>query len=245
LRHIKEMMMIVALSLPLNNLSAADRPIAASDADQVHFIELFSSESCSSCPPADQWVSGLKNNAQLWKSFIPVVFHVDYWNYLDWKDGFSEHEMTQRQIDITNLWPNPSVYTPGVIVDGKEWKEWRSKTLPNLQNKTSIKLSVSEIGEFSYRVVTKLASGTTTGYRIRAALLGFGLESNVTSGENKGKKLMHDFLVLQWQSQGLKADFKNQFTFKRPNQKYSKLAVVAWIEAVNNPTALQAVGGYL
>jgi len=60
-----------------------------SPSQQTTLLELYTSEGCSSCPPADQWLSTLKNNPRLWKEIIPVAFHVDYWNDLGWKDEFS------------------------------------------------------------------------------------------------------------------------------------------------------------
>src|SRR5271154_7473575 len=79
--------------------SPAERTlIASSGTSRVQLLELYSSESCSGCPPADAWVSELKEKSDLWKHVVPVVFHVDYWNYLGWKDGLSSDTMTKRQV---------------------------------------------------------------------------------------------------------------------------------------------------
>src|SRR5205809_201633 len=53
---------------------------------RVHVIELFTSQGCSSCPPAEAWLSKLKNEPRLWKDFMPIAFHVDYWDRLGWRD---------------------------------------------------------------------------------------------------------------------------------------------------------------
>ena len=76
--------------------------IGSSGAEQNQMLELYSSESCSSCPPADIRVSTLKAHPMLWKSVFPLVFHVDYWNDLGWKDELSSGTMTQRQIDLSH-----------------------------------------------------------------------------------------------------------------------------------------------
>src|SRR6266581_5068954 len=60
-------------------------------------VELFTSEGCSSCPPADAWISQLKESPDLWKKIVPVAFHVDYWNNLGWRDRFAKPEFTARQ----------------------------------------------------------------------------------------------------------------------------------------------------
>ena len=119
---------LLVLSILFGQLSHANDKtlLAASGPSKVQLVELYSSESCSSCPPADQWISGLKDESGLWKKFVPVVFHVDYWNHLGWKDGLSSQLMTKRQINISRLWPSPAVYTPAVVVDGKEWRDWRN-----------------------------------------------------------------------------------------------------------------------
>ena len=66
---------------------------------QVALVELYTSEGCSSCPPAESWLSGLKEKPGLWSEFVPVAFHVDYWNYLGWRDKWSSKEYSDRQRD--------------------------------------------------------------------------------------------------------------------------------------------------
>jgi hypothetical protein len=118
--------------------------IASSGSSHVELLELYSSEGCSSCPPADKWVSDLIGQPDLWRHFVPVVFHVDYWNNGSWKDGLSSSAMTQRQNDIANLWREPSVYTPGVVLDGKEWRNWHAVQSPPLStgNPQKIQLEI-------------------------------------------------------------------------------------------------------
>ena len=76
-----------ALCSPL--VSPAAPVTFASTARQTSLLELYTSEGCSSCPPAEAWLSGLKDNPGLWRDFVPVAFHVDYWNYLGWRDKWS------------------------------------------------------------------------------------------------------------------------------------------------------------
>src|SRR5258708_30257782 len=83
-------------------------------------LELFTSEGCSSCPPADAWMSKLKTNPGLWKRVVPVVFHVDYWNGLGWPDRFAPAANTARQHRYAAAWRSNSVYTPGFVLNGHE-----------------------------------------------------------------------------------------------------------------------------
>ena len=82
------------LSILVSTLSAADTidtPIKLSSGEtQVALIELFTSEGCSSCPPADRWLSQLKTDPNLWQEFTPIGFHVDYWDYIGWSDEFAQ-----------------------------------------------------------------------------------------------------------------------------------------------------------
>src|SRR5271170_3697451 len=87
-----------------------------SGTEAPHLVELFSSEGCSSCPPADRWLSSLRQNESLWKSFVPLEFHVDYWNQLGWVDRNSKSAFTQRQRQYAQSWNRDTVYTPGVVL---------------------------------------------------------------------------------------------------------------------------------
>ncbi|MEN9676720.1 MAG: hypothetical protein RIS76_2616 [Verrucomicrobiota bacterium] len=87
-------------------------------------IELFTSEGCSSCPPAEKWLGSLGDQPGLWRDFVPVAFHVDYWDGLGWADRFASVENTRRQERYATHWRNRGVYTPGFVLNGTEWREW-------------------------------------------------------------------------------------------------------------------------
>lgn len=238
----------LVVSLGLFSQAASKKLISTSGSTRVQLIELYSSESCSSCPPADKWVSSLKNDDGLWKTFVPVVFHVDYWNHLGWKDGLSSELMTKRQVDVAQQWPSPSVYTPAVVVDGKEWRAWREAkkgVLPSAEKNENIELQIFQESDGAFSVkATGLRSKKK--FIIRAAQLGMDLNSNVTAGENSGLNLKHDFVVLNWDSKPVDIqNFEVQFQFKKLEQKSKRLAIAVWIEEQGNPTPLQATGAYL
>lgn len=71
---------------------------------QTALLELYTSEACGSCPPAELWLSRLKNVNGLWSEFVPVAFHVDYWSNLGWRDKFSKREFTLRQQNYAQIW---------------------------------------------------------------------------------------------------------------------------------------------
>lgn len=247
LNRIKMISFILTFSMALNVVAAEPILIASSGPTHVKLIELYSSESCSSCPPADEWISKLQQKDGLWKAFVPVVFHVDYWNYLGWKDDFSSDLMTKRQVELSKRWTSSSVYTPGFIVDGKEWKNWRNDgaEFPASNQTKNIELKVYKLDDGSLKVA---ATGLDAGkhYTIRVAQLGMGLGSRITSGENSGRFLKHNFIILDWSGQGVsKESPEPHFSFKSRKDRTSRLAIAAWIEENGNPTPLQATGGYL
>src|SRR5215472_2063785 len=111
---------------------------------QTALLELFTSEGCSSCPPAEAWLSRLKDSPGLWKDFVPVAFHVDYWDYLGWRDRWGAKAFSERQHTYAQLWQSETVYTPGFVLDGKEWRTWSNhKDMPPVPNSSTGVLKVT------------------------------------------------------------------------------------------------------
>src|SRR4051812_33062365 len=80
--------------------------------EQTTLLELYTSEGCSSCPPAEKWLSHLKESPGLWKDFVPVAFHVDYWDRLGWRDLLADRGFSDRQLAYAESWHSENVYTP-------------------------------------------------------------------------------------------------------------------------------------
>lgn len=238
----------VLLSLFAMESASARELVASSGAAHVQLVELFSSESCSSCPPADEYASSLKSRTGLWTRFVPVVFHVDYWNHLSWKDGYSSDEMTRRQQRLAATWASPAVYTPAFVVDGQEWRGWRSKPTPEVSSGETFKLSIYKTDDAHVEIVAE-GLPPSANYEIHFAELGMGLVTKVGAGENSGRVLTHDFLVLKWDHVELKAKAKSaRFAIgAKPGTgaRPARRAIVAWLQRSGNPRPVQATGGYL
>lgn len=173
----------------------------------VALLELFTSEGCSGCPPADAWLSKLKTSPALWKSVVPVAFHVDYWNQLGWPDRFSTHANTERQQRYAAAWRSRSVYTPGFVLDGREWRDWSSQALPAPSSSAKAGALRVTLRDRTHADVTFTPTGGgPKPQRVELALLGGNLDSDVQRGENGGRKLHHDFVVLQLVTSALTAD---------------------------------------
>jgi len=175
------------------------------------------------------------------------VFHVDYWNNLGWVDGLSSEAMTKRQVDVSKLWEQPSVYTPAVVLDGREWRDWRDAQSPGSSNSNSSKIKLNIFRETDGSLTVKVERPKNDRrFVVRLAQLGMGLSTNVTGGENSGQLLKHNFVVLKWDSKAFgPSQTEENFKLQPTKQKAPQNAVAVWIEEEGNPTPLQATGGYL
>ena len=206
-------------------------------------VELFTSEGCHNCPPADKWLSNLADSRELWSEVVPLAFHVDYWNKLGWKDRFSESKYSDRQRHYQKHGNIGSVYTPGFVIAGHEWSGWfRGQNLPennkNEANQLKLQLTDNKFNLFYDHNQQK------TGHA-NVVLLGMGLKTPVKRGENRGKLLRHDFVVLDWQK--LPANQNNwQGELNYPKVKEAhQYAVAAWVEKSLRGVPEQVVGGFI
>src|SRR6516164_9572668 len=119
MNHMKKLI-FVAVSILGFGITLLGKEVARFESGpaQVSLLELYTSEGCSSCPPAEAWLGELSRNPNLWRAVVPVSFHVDYWDNLGWKDGFSSREFTLRQRFYAASWGSESVYTPGFVLNG-------------------------------------------------------------------------------------------------------------------------------
>ena len=208
---------------------------------QVSLIELYSSEGCSSCPPADKWMNSLKKDKGLWKEFVPVAFHVDYWDYLGWKDPYASPEFSQRQRRYADSWGSGSVYTPGFVVNGKESRNW---ALPRPNKNVVGVLSVTRSDDqlkAAYRPAGKL-EGDAGPWEAHFAALRSGLRSDVKKGENAGRLLPHDFVVTEHAVRSMRSE-ADAWTAERKPEDDNADAVAVWITRRGDETPVQATGG--
>ena len=214
---------------------------------QVNLIELFTSEGCSSCPNADRWLGALQREPSLWKSFVPISFHVDYWNKLGWMDAYSEVQFTQRQESYASSWGSGGVYTPGFVLNGKEWRRDKGLKPLGLQNNQVgiLKLSSLSDGQFmlSFSPTPNSARQKWTGH---IALLGNGLQTKVMAGENVGKTLTHEFVVLKLASAKLpltQGSYRATIALPKSGNAASSYALAAWVTGDDRLAPVQATGG--
>jgi len=229
---------ILLLLLTLQQFSLADLHVQTTT-QQTTMIELFSSEGCSSCPPAEHWVNNLVSHPKLWTEFIPLVFHVDYWDNLGWKDSFAKYSHSQRQRAYAQKGYTSGVYTPGFFLNSKEWRGWFGGDKIKLSTTPTDILTLDVKDEH-----VKVTYPNTDTNRIHIALLGFGLETKVPKGENRGKILKHDFVVLKHISY-LSKKSTSITELLKSKIKARRYAIVVWITKPNSMQVIQSTGGWL
>lgn len=241
--------LVAILLLALSPISAfADTTVLSSTMNRVRMVELFTSEGCSSCPPADRWLSTLTSDRRLWNEIVPIAFHVDYWDYLGWKDRFADEAFTTRQRQYRRFGHTRQVYTPGFVVAGQEWRGWFRN--PNLGDAETATVGILRVEVEGDRFQ---AHFRPNGIRLRSpklnlAILGFGLSTPVEAGENHGRTLTHDFVVLNYaQAAMLSGETRlgAEGELPKPRAPAPRYALAAWVSDGRDPQPIQALGGWL
>ncbi len=239
--------LLIITALISNILFAQDYTFESKD-HRVNIIELYTSQGCSSCPPADKWLSDLKEHPKVFKDFIPMAFHITYWDFIGWKDIFANKSHDNRQRYYSNkVWKKNSVYTPQFITNAKEYKKWFSnRNFPNFEKKYGGKLKVNlddnklQISYFNKDIKNQKIY-------LNIGILGFDYDIDIKRGENKYKTLKHDFVILNHIQKF--AEIKNNkfdlntilLDLKKDNKKK---ALVVWLSKYDSDI-LQSTGGYI
>ena len=234
------------LSATVGQRATAEPQTIEGPATQVQLVELFTSEGCSSCPPADAFLGALERDPGLWQRFAPIGLHVDYWDELGWPDRFARALYSERQRHYVKLCRARDVYTPGFFLDGREWRGWfEHRGLPASKGATVGSLRLVVDGT-SVSVDTRATGLSSHAKQLHVALLGVGLTSRVRGGENGGRTLQHAFVALSTADAPFVGG-SGKLTLAAPgtHEMPRRTAVVAWVTADGDPTPLQVVGGWL
>lgn len=177
-----------------NALGAAPACRAESSAALTPVIELYTSEGCSSCPPADRWLSTLKDNAAAGKAVVQA-FHVGYWDHIGWVDRFAspEHTARQKQVAVRNGLKN--IYTPQVVRNGRDWRDFGGIGTTSDAARARIEIRRGAPDAFEAAVSPVDPTARWSAYW---SVTEHGHTSKVKSGENAGELLRHDFVVRQY-----------------------------------------------
>jgi len=207
----------------------------------VAVVELFTSEGCSSCPPADRVLARLATRAK--SDSLPVYtlsFHVDYWNYLGWRDRFSSASYSERQRGYASIDPNGGTYTPQAVVNGRaECVGSDAARLEQLIDSALKQEPRTQIALEAHRaargiIVSYRVTGATDGRVLNLALLEPRAESQVEHGENAGERLAHVNVVRAFVTRALSAGSAGQFTLTAGSDvEASGVGLVAYAEGAS------------
>lgn len=216
---------------------------------QVGLLELYTSEGCSSCPPADAFFSSLSASPRLWRDVVPVAFHVDYWNDLGWTDRFATPAYSERQREQVRQAAASTVYTPGLFLNGREWRRPSGTATLHLPKAgTAGELTLEVQGGTAVDLWFVPDQAIRGPLLANIALLGSGLVTPVKAGENRGRTLRHDFVVLQLETARLHRDGERYVTTLKlmpAGSEARRRAVAAWVTTEGSLRPLQAAGGWL
>ncbi len=173
---------------------------ASSPSHRVVLLELYTSEGCSSCPPADRFFSELKESVYDEQQLIPLAFHVTYWDYIGWQDRFGNEAYDRRQRRQAQMNASRTVYTPQFLMNGSDYRRHRSfnndvNRINTQKAEVEIHLEAARTDQrrLDIKVVTEKAGGNR--HQLWLAVYENNLQSQVSDGENEGELLRHDYVV--------------------------------------------------
>ncbi|MBA2689480.1 MAG: DUF1223 domain-containing protein [Burkholderiales bacterium] len=245
---------IFFVSLITPSAFAAGQCSKKSGSETAALLELYTSEGCNSCPPADKWVSNLAPAGFKASQIVPLAFHVDYWDSIGWIDRFAIAEFSGRHRGLARANGSGTVYTPQIFVSGKDIRLALSnvklngtlKQINPAKSRADIALAL-DASKPDALILSASASLADPSDDVQAYLAVYEnkLFSNVKAGENRGVKLEHDYVVrefigpLKFNHEG-KLDVKQSVTLQS-DWKLKDLGVAAFVQRRDSGETLQAL----
>jgi hypothetical protein len=200
---------LALLCLAFASQAVALQCSASSGPHTAALVELYTSEGCNSCPPADRWLRSLGARGYAPERVVPLSLHVNYWDYIGWKDPYAQQRFADRQRKLAQVLRARVVYTPQVVLQGRDFRRWHTAG--------AFEEAVAKINArpLAAQIALRLEAGRpeTMFAEVRAELLDAAqaadaalylasfenrLVSSVAAGENAGRTLEHDYVVFEW-----------------------------------------------
>lgn len=200
MKKIKLIPVFITLMLFIGMTSSAQNAIDKKEQKGFALLELFTSEGCSSCPPADELLGKIQNEYKDSNLYV-LAYHVDYWDKQGWKDIFSNPDYTQRQYEYAKFLGKEPIYTPQVIVNGKadyigsQEKVVRNGIKAALSKPAVVDLTLKASEINNTLSVNYTVDGTLKNSRLLIAVVQKSAKSNVKRGENAHRILSHYQIV--------------------------------------------------
>lgn len=236
---VSRVLLIFSLLFTLSLPAFAEQPLVIKSGPyQTAVLELYTSEGCSSCPPADEWLAQITEISPSELDVLPLAFHVDYWDYIGWKDEFANPSYTQRQRHLGQLNSQRSIYTPEFFVDGKEARG-TSNILKKIRkaNQTrsplDMQLSIQQ-QQMQFQLHLSSQNSIEQSLKVQFFVYEDGLSNEVKRGENAGKTLKHQRVVRYLSPPiGLKSDVQHTIDI-HPQWQRHNLGLGAMVRTVND-----------
>jgi len=234
--------------LMFSPLANAAQCVANSGPQRVALLELYTSEGCSSCPPADRWLSGIAGQGFGTERVIPLALHVDYWDYIGWPDRFAHPSFSARQREQVKAAGGRVVYTPQVMLNGRDFGAWRSNALGSALGDINrraagadIALALNTIAKDRFELIASASAKTASRTALYVALYQNKLSSEVRAGENRGVRLHHDYVVREWYGPiVMGSPWKQTIAFKS-DWVAANMGVVAFVQDQASGEIVQAM----
>lgn len=225
----------------------------SSGATQRALIEMYTSEGCSSCPPADQWLSRINNTDKSAGQVERLAFHVDYWDYIGWKDRFAQPAFAERQRALVRYDFSSIVYTPQIFINGQDYRAWTNAprwqekltAINQAPAKAEIQMALEETAANAVKLALTFKTQAPEPLDYYVALTENNLKTAVKAGENRDVNLRHDAVVRQWLGPFKLAAGKTQVNhpFKLASDwKKADLRWVVLVQNKDNGDVLQTLG---
>ena len=198
------LLVVLTLALPAQAAQCAAR----SGPHTTALVELYTSEGCDSCPPADRWLSSLASRGHAPERVVPIALHVDYWDYIGWKDPYAKALFSSRQRRLAQVMRAKIVYTPQVLLQGEDFRRWPTPAFDEAVARINarpararIELALDRVFGDRFPVEARveiLEPSQRADAGLYLASYENKLVSAVGAGENRGKTLMHDYVAFEW-----------------------------------------------
>lgn len=212
---------------------SAEHPIAV--------IELYTSQGCSSCPPAEKWLGQLEST-NLAKSVVPLALHVDYWDYIGWKDQFAQKYFSVRQARYKHLGKASSIYTPQIMFNGEDVRRVRfNKGVQQLKSKQAsvaftVKAEKQSANKLAVDINFSRIDDIAKDSNVILILTENNLSKDIDSGENAGRTLEHQHVVRVWNNLGKVKQSMQASIDLNPNTQLKNHELVVVIETTDMQT---------
>ena len=213
----------------------------------VVVVELFTSEGCSSCPPADRLLSEIVDEEYAGAEVFALSFHVDYWDYIGWKDPYADKQFSDRQRAYAKRFRSSQIYTPQMIVNGRHEfvgsnrSSWQRTFDIEKRKKNTCSITVNKLERSGNELTVEVSSSDSGRVKLNVAVVERSLSQDVKRGENRGRKLAHDNVVRSFQSRTFDGS-ANRFNLTLPEDlEITNANLIIYVQNQENWEVLGAI----